>query len=62
VCARWAGKFSHCASNGAFKDIEKKTKAGEEKETNIEILQRVFKQDMFIKRTFFSPTHSKTSD
>lgn len=61
------GKFSHPASNGIFQrhGLKKKKEGGEEKETNIELLQRVFfflKQDMFIKQTLFSPTYSKTSD
>lgn len=46
-----------------FKGMEKKKECREEKETNIELLQRVFFfQDMFIKQTLFSSTHSKTSD
>lgn len=63
LCAHTAqGKFSHPASNGAFQRHEgDKKECWEEKETNIELLQRVFKfffyffkQDMFIKRTLVS--------
>lgn len=42
----------HTHQMEAFKGMKKK-KYREEKETHLELLQRVFKQDMFIKQTLF---------
>ena len=62
LCARRAGKVQTSdASDGGFQRHQKK-KWRKEKETNLELLQRVFKQDMFIKRAVFLLTYSKTSD
>lgn len=62
VCAlAEPAEFRHPARQTALQRPGKKT-GREEKNTHLELLQRVFKQNMFIKRALFSLTYSKTSD